>query len=154
MLHGARNPDALPELTRKAALQGARVLVPVVGVLVITAPYLLSLFGPDYVRGSTTVLRLLAVGALPNFIVALAATVARVQRRLGRAVIAFATVAILSLGLATALIPAVGVAGAAVALVGSQCLVASMLVLTSARLLDSAGVAAVRDDARALRAGK
>jgi O-antigen/teichoic acid export membrane protein len=154
MLHGARNPGALPELTYKAARQGARVLVPVVVLVVIVAPYLLSLFGQGYVHGSATVLRLLALGALPNFVVSLAASVARVQRRLRRAVIALASVAILSLGLAAALIPSVGVAGAAIALVGSQFVVASVLMLTSARSLRSADVRAPRDEAGAMRAAK
>jgi hypothetical protein len=46
-------------------------------------------------------------------------------------VIAFTTVAVLSLSLATPLIHAVGITGAAVAFVGSQCLVAAVLLATS-----------------------
>jgi O-antigen/teichoic acid export membrane protein len=140
MLHAGKDPAALPLLTRKAAHQGARVLVPVVALLVIAAPYLLSLFGQNYVHNSETVLRLLAFGALPNFIVALVASVARVQRRLRRAVIALTTEAVLSLSLATPLIHAVGVTGAAVAFVGSQCLVAAVLLATSNAWLASVHV--------------
>jgi O-antigen/teichoic acid export membrane protein len=135
MLHGAKDPASLASLTRKATVQGARVLVPAVVLLVVAAPYLLSLFGQSYADRSAAVLRLLAVGALPNFVVALAASVARVQRRLRRAVIALTTEAVLSLSLATPLLHAMGVTGAAVAFVGSQCLVAAALILTSTNWL-------------------
>lgn len=130
MLHGTQDRAALPVLTRKAAVQGLRVLVPAVVLLVVLAPYLLSLFGPDYAHNGTTVLRLLALGALPNFVLALAVSVARVQRRLRRAVIAIGTEAVLSLGLVTPLLHAFGVSGVGIAWVGSQCVVAAGLLLT------------------------
>jgi O-antigen/teichoic acid export membrane protein len=143
MLHGGKDPAALAVLTRKATVQGARVLVPAVALLVIAAPYLLSLFGESYSHESVGVLRLLALGALPNFVVALAASVARVQRRLRRAVIALTTEAVLSLSLAAPLLHAMGVTGAAIAFVGSQCLVAVALILTSKDWLGAADVEAV-----------
>ncbi|MCW3048937.1 MAG: hypothetical protein JWO74_3221 [Solirubrobacterales bacterium] len=130
MLHGTQDRAALPALTRKAAVQGLRVLVPSVVLLVVLAPHLLSLFGPDYAAKSTTVLRLLGLAALPNFVLALAVSVARVQRRLRRAVIATGTEAVLSLGLVTPLLHAYGVSGAGIAWLGSQCLVAAGLLLT------------------------
>jgi O-antigen/teichoic acid export membrane protein len=130
MLHGTQDRAALPVLARKAAVQGLRVLVPVVVLVVVLAPYLLSLFGPDYAHRSTTVLRLLALGALPNFVLALAVSIARVQRRLRRAVIATGMEALLALGLVTPLLHAFGVSGVGIAWVGSQCVVAAGLLLT------------------------
>jgi O-antigen/teichoic acid export membrane protein len=130
MLHGTQDRAALPVLTRKAAVQGLRVLVPAVVLLVVLAPHLLSLFGPDYADKSTTALRLLGLAALPNFVLALAVSVARVQRRLRRAVIATGTEAVLSLGFVTPLVHAFGVSGAGIAWLGSQCLVAAGLLLT------------------------
>jgi O-antigen/teichoic acid export membrane protein len=130
VLHGTQDRAALPALARTAAVQGLRILVPVVALLVVLAPYLLSLFGPDYVHRSTTVFRLLALGALPNFALALAVSVARVQRRLRRAVIATGTEAVLALGLVTPLLHAFGVSGVGIAWAGSQCVVAAGLLLT------------------------
>jgi O-antigen/teichoic acid export membrane protein len=130
MLHGAQNRAELPALTHKAAVQGLRLLVPAVALLVVLAPYLLSFFGPDYARESTTVFRLLALGALPNFVLALAISVARVRRRLRRAVVAVGTEAVLLLGLVTPLLLTFGVSGVGVAWVGSQCVVATGLLLT------------------------
>jgi O-antigen/teichoic acid export membrane protein len=130
MLHGTADRAALPALARKAALQGSRVLVPSVVLLVVLAPYLLSPFGEHYAERSATVLRLLALGALPNFVVVLAVHIARVQRRLRRAVIALSTEAVIALGLATPLLHALGVVGVGIAWVCAQSLVALGLLLT------------------------
>ncbi len=136
MLHGTNDRAALPTLARKAARQGARVLLPSVALLAVLAPYLLSLFGGKYPERSTTLLRLLALGALPNFVLVLAVSIARVQRRLRRAVIACCTEAALALSLATPLLHALGVVGAGIAWVGSQSLVAFGLLITWRGSLD------------------
>jgi O-antigen/teichoic acid export membrane protein len=130
VLHGTHDPASLPALTRKAAVQGARVLVPTVALAVILAPQLFSLFGPAYEHKSTTVLRLLALGALPNLMLALAVSVARVQRRLRRAVAALGTQAVLALGLVTPLLHTFGVDGVGLAWLVSQCVVAAGLLAT------------------------
>jgi O-antigen/teichoic acid export membrane protein len=135
ILHGSTDATWLPALTRKAALQGARVLVPLGVLLLLVAPYLLALFGPTYAEHSTAVLRLLALGAVPNFVLAMAVSVARVQRRLSRAVVAITAEAGLSLGLATPLVHAAGAAGAAIALLAAQCLVATAVLVRARRWL-------------------
>ena len=123
-LHGTTNRDRLPALTRRAALQGARVLVPCVALLVVLAPFLLSLFGRTYEHHSASVLRLLALGALANLVLQLAVAVARVQRRMRRVVIAAATEAVVTLSLVAPLLHTLGASGAALAWVGAQLLVA------------------------------
>ena len=138
MLHGTNERAALPDLARKAAVQGGRVLVPSVALVLVLAPYLLSLFGGNYAEKSATLLRLLAFGALPNFVLALAVSVARVQRRLRRAVIALSIEAVIALGLATPLLHALGVTGVGIAWAGSTCLVAVGLLLTWSRSLAAA----------------
>ncbi len=130
MLHGTTDRAALPVLARKAALQGARVLVPSVVLLLLLAPYLLSLFGPDYAERSTTVLRLLAIGVLPNCVLVLAVHIARVQRRLRRAMIALGVEASIALGLATPLIHAMGVTGVGLGWAAAQSVVALGLLFT------------------------
>ena len=136
MLHGTKDRAALPALARKAAWQGARVLLPSVALLVVLAPHLLSLFGGEYAARSSTLLRILALGALPNLVLVLAVSIARVQRRLRRAVIACCTEAVVALGLATPLLHALGVVGAGIAWVGAQCLIAVGLLITWRALLD------------------
>ena len=128
-LHGTLDRSELPLLVRKAALQGVRVLVPAAIGLVVAAPVLLSLFGPSYVARSTAVLRLLAVGALPNFIIVLAVSRARVRRRLRGVLIALAADAVLALGLTPPLIGAMGVTGIGIGWTGAQCVVAAGLLI-------------------------
>lgn len=145
MLHGTIDREALPMLARKAAVQGARVLIPAVVLLVLIAPVLLSLFGPSYAQRSTIVLRLLAIGVLPNLLITLSVHIARVQRRLRRAVIALGAEALIALGLATPLIKALGVTGVGIGWTGAQVVVAMGLLLTWRRSfqLDEAAVPAV-----------
>lgn len=127
VLHGTRDPAALSDLTRKAARQGATVLLPGVAFVVALAPVALSLFGAAYEREGTMLLRLLSLGAVPYLVLALSVSVARVQRRMRRAMIALVTQAVLTLGLTVPLIHAVGVEGAGIAWLTSQCVVAAGL---------------------------
>ena len=46
----------------------AKLLVPVVILIIAAAPYALAVFGPGYVRADVTPLRLLALSALPALI--------------------------------------------------------------------------------------
>jgi O-antigen/teichoic acid export membrane protein/aminoglycoside phosphotransferase len=127
VLHGAPDRPALPLLVRKAALQGGALLLACAAVLVAAAPYALALFGGDYADGGTTLLRLLALAALPNLVLSLAVSIARVERRLRMAMFALGAQALLSLGAAPVLVEAIGVSGAGVAWLGSQCIVAAGL---------------------------
>jgi O-antigen/teichoic acid export membrane protein/aminoglycoside phosphotransferase len=128
-LHGSSGREPLPLLVRKAVRQALTMLLPAVLLLVLAAPYALSLFGAEYADHGTTLLRLLAIGAIPNIVLALAVATARVERRLRVAVIALLVQAGLSLGLVTPLIHAMGVVGAGVAWLGSQCVVAAGLLI-------------------------
>jgi O-antigen/teichoic acid export membrane protein len=135
VLHGSRDPSSLPALERKAALQGAGVLLPTVLLAVVLAPELLALFGDRYTDEGTTLLRLLALAALPYFVLMLALSVARVERRLRAAVLAWSAQAVLALGLAAPLVHAMGVTGAGVAWLGSQCTVAAVVLASRPQLV-------------------
>ncbi len=148
ILHGTNDRAQLPSLTRAAARQGARVLVPSVALLVICTPVILSLFGSSYEHRSSTVLRLLLLAALPNFVLSLAVSVARVQRRLRRALLALASEAVLALGLATPMLHAFGIDGVAIGWLASQSLVAGVLLLTWRRAYTPLGNGSGVPDAR------
>ena len=115
------------------SIWGARVLLPSVLVAVVLAPEILTLFGSGYSAAATTVLRLLALSALPYFVLTLAISVARIERRLGPAVVAWGAQALLALGLAAPLVSALGVTGAGVAWFASQCTVASVVLALRVR---------------------
>ena len=133
VLHGSADPAALPLLVRRSAVQGGALLVAVAAVLVVVAPFALALFGDGYADGGTTLLRLLAIAALPNLVLSLAVSVARVRRRLRLAMLVLGAQAILSLGSAAPLVEALGVAGPGVAWLGSQCIVAAVILGLLAR---------------------
>ncbi|WP_051324521.1 lipopolysaccharide biosynthesis protein [Candidatus Solirubrobacter pratensis] len=133
VLHGTMDPPSLGVLRRQAAVQGARVLVPIVLVLIVGAPYILALFGGDYAERSATLLRLLAIGTLPYLVLVLAVSAARVRRRLRTAVIAMSSQAVLALALVAPLLDRFGVTGAGVAWLASQCVVAAGLLLVGSR---------------------
>ncbi len=111
-------------LRHVGALLGGAVLVVLVG-----APWLLALFGADYARGGSTVLRLLALSALPNLLVTVAVAVCRVRRRMLVPVAALGALVGLVLGLTVLLLPPMGIAGAGLAWLLAQCAVAGVLLV-------------------------
>jgi O-antigen/teichoic acid export membrane protein len=125
VLHGTSDQASLGALTRQAAVQGARVLVPVVLLVVAAAPLVLSLFGGDYGERAATLLRLLAIGTLPYLVLVVVVSAARVRRRMRSAVVAMTAQAVLALSLVSPLLDRFGVTGAGVAWLASQCAVAA-----------------------------
>jgi GT2 family glycosyltransferase/O-antigen/teichoic acid export membrane protein len=133
VLHATLDPSSLAALTRKAARQGAQLLLPVVAGVVVLAPLLLSLFGGEYAAHSAGLLRLLAAAAIPYFVLMLVLSAARVLRRLRPAVAAMGAQAVLALGLVTPLLDRFGVTGAGIAWLASQSLAAAGVLAGLAR---------------------
>lgn len=94
-----------------------------VGVLVIIAgaPWILALFGGDYAAEGTTLLRLLALAALPNLVFSLAVDILRARRRLRLVVTLQMALCVLVLGLTKLLLPVLGITGAGVAWLVAEC---------------------------------
>jgi O-antigen/teichoic acid export membrane protein len=115
VVHGVREPAELPVLVRKAARQGAIVVLPIVAFILVLAPQILAAFGEQYAERSASVLRLLALGVVPYLAINLAVSVARVRRQLRRAVIALVAHAVLTLGLVVPFLDLWGVTGAGLA---------------------------------------
>ena len=126
--HGAVESDRLDQYHRQALLQTLRLLVPVVALTVIFAPLGLRIFGPWYVSQGTTTLRLLALSALPNVVVGLAVSRARVERRVTRAMVILVALAGLVLALTVALVPRLGITGGGMAWLVAQVLVATAII--------------------------
>jgi O-antigen/teichoic acid export membrane protein len=99
-------------------------------------------FGPAYVAGGTPILRLLTLTAIPYTIVLLALVVARLQYRLREVVAIQAAVAILTVGASVVLVQDHGGTGVAAAWLGTQTLMAAILLATRLRWLYRPGLAA------------
>jgi len=123
--HGPLEPHRLEERHRKVLAYSLGMVVPAVTVLVVFAPWILRLFGSWYVEVGTTTLRLLALAAVPNCVVALAVSRARVQRRMTVVVGTMATLSVGVLGGTLLAVPAVGIAGAGFAWLVAESLVAA-----------------------------
>ena len=117
----------LRQLTRRALRQTMLLICPLAALTAIAAPWLLLAFGADYADAGGTLLRILALGQLPNVFVALGISVARIEHR-GRIVVAaLGAQAVLVIGLSALLIPGMGIEGVGVAWLVSQTAVAAYL---------------------------
>lgn len=110
----------------------ALIALPVI-LLVMAAPLILSLFGAEYATGGALSMRLLALSVIPLCLNSFAAYYARSTARMRLLIVIEAATAIPSLGLAVLLIPVLGLAGVALAVLVSQTTVAAVLGLTLLR---------------------
>ncbi|MFD8274513.1 lipopolysaccharide biosynthesis protein [Streptomyces flaveolus] len=122
--HASHDPRRLADGVRGALRRMTLLLVPVVLVLVVFAPQILAPFDADYAEHGSTVLRLLALGALPRIVVELYIGVLRVQGRTGVLAAVQGVMCTLVLGSAAALFTPSGIAGAGWAVLLSMTLVA------------------------------
>ncbi|BFO14362.1 hypothetical protein SHKM778_07500 [Streptomyces sp. KM77-8] len=122
--HASHDPRQLADGVRGALRRMTLLLVPVVAVLVVLAPWILTPFDPEYAEHGSTVLRLFALGALPRVVVELYIGVLRVQGRTGVLAALQGTMCALVLGSAAVLFTPAGIAGAGWAVLISMTLVA------------------------------
>ncbi|MFI5798261.1 lipopolysaccharide biosynthesis protein [Streptomyces sp. NPDC051677] len=122
--HASHDPRRLADGVRGALRRMTLLLVPVVLVLVLFAPQILMPFNEDYAEHGTTVLRLLAAGALPRVVVELYIGVLRVQGRTGVLAALQGAMCTLVLGSAAVLFAPAGIAGAGWAVLLSMSLIA------------------------------
>ncbi|MEV4788987.1 lipopolysaccharide biosynthesis protein [Streptomyces tuirus] len=129
IVEATRDPSRLTQHSLRVLRHSALLMSGGVAAMVVAAPTLLSFFGPAYAEEGTTLLRLLALSALPNLLVSLAVDVARIRRRLRLVVGLQLTLCVCVLGLSTALLPVLGLTGAGVAWLVAQCLLALYLLI-------------------------
>ncbi|MFI6038725.1 lipopolysaccharide biosynthesis protein [Streptomyces sp. NPDC051315] len=141
--HASHDPRHLADGVRGALRRMILLLVPVVLVLVLFAPQILLPFSEDYAEHGTTVLRLLAAGALPRVVVELYIGVLRVQGRTGVLAALQGAMCTLVLGSAAVLFTPAGIAGAGWAVLLSMSLIAVVSVVgLRAALRETAAVTA------------
>jgi O-antigen/teichoic acid export membrane protein len=135
----SRDPARINELARTMVVHAMRLVVPLALLLALAAPLVLAVLGPKYADHATVLLQLLVLSAIPNVVVTAYLSVVRVQRRMKAVIV---TIGALSAGvvvLAFVLMPVMGVNGAGVAWLVSQCVVAAVLLLGELRPLWTEG---------------
>ncbi|WP_030273855.1 lipopolysaccharide biosynthesis protein [Streptomyces sp. NRRL B-24484] len=134
-VEGAAEPHRLAEHARRMLRHTTVFIAPATLVVVAAAPWILSLFGTDYADHGTTVLRLMALSALPNILFGIAVHVARVRQALVFLTglqLAFAAMLLVS---ALALMPGYGLTGVGAAWLFTSTAVALALAATAPRWL-------------------
>lgn len=127
--------DELARYSRRVFWQNLRITIPLGVGVSLAAPYLLRVFGLAYAANGTTLLRLLALGAVPFSIVSLAISVARVQRRMRRVVAVLAAMCLMVLALTELLLRRMGLEGVGVAWLGTQTTLAAVVLVSQLRPL-------------------
>jgi O-antigen/teichoic acid export membrane protein len=117
----------------------AGLQLPLVIGIAIFAPLILDIFGQAYSDEGATLLRLLALAALPYGVNALCLGLARVRRQLGVLFAIQAAQACLFVAIAVVLLPAIGIAGVGVAFLAAQSAVALVASVTQIGPLLRAG---------------
>lgn len=132
-VEAALDMPRLRQLSRQALKQSMRLVVPVAALTALLAPLGLLVFGQEYADEGTTLLRLLALGAIPNVVAALGAGVARIEHRgwIVTAIQGFQLVFVVALS--AALLPSVGIEAIGIAWTGCQFLLAAALLATILR---------------------
>ncbi|MFD8152229.1 lipopolysaccharide biosynthesis protein [Streptomyces sp. NPDC059720] len=133
-----RRPERLAEHGLRVLRHSGTLLAAGVAVIVVGAPWILRLFGPGYAEHGTTLLRLLALSALPNLVFSVAVDVLRARRRMRLVVGLQIALCVLVLGLVHALLPVFGVTGAGLAWLAAECLIAAPLLIFRSRWLVAA----------------
>lgn len=125
-VEGAWEESKLGVYCRRVLKQALTLVTPLVGVFVVGAPWFLQLFGADYAQEGSLLLRLLALSTLPNIVVMLQLSVARVQSNTRGVIWAQALLCTCLLGLSYLWLPTLGITGVGWAALFAQSAVAGI----------------------------
>lgn len=139
IVEAAHAPERLAEHGRRVLRHTGLLLAAGMLVLVVAAPWILAAFGPDYAEHGTTLLRLLALSALPNLVLGVAIDVCRARRAMGWVMGLQAALLTVVLALTLWLTPLLGITGVGLAWLLAESALALPLLLTLPRWLPKGG---------------
>lgn len=115
IVEGAHAELRLREYTRRVLKRSTLLLLPIVALFLLAAPYLPHLLGDAYAHDTPAVLRLLVLGSLPRMVNIVYMSTKRVERRVHRVVAVQAATSVAIVSLAFLLASPLGVEGVALA---------------------------------------
>jgi O-antigen/teichoic acid export membrane protein len=136
-VEGSRNESRLALYAGQILRRALLLFIPGITLLCLAAPLVLALFGPQYAQSSVPLLRLLLLAVIPRLVSTIFIAVSRVQRRVGRIVAVQAATSILALSLSLLSMGRLGIVGVGVAYLISQTVVASAVLPSLLRLLQT-----------------
>lgn len=146
-VEGSHAPARLAELSRAALWRMALIMIPICLLLVILAPLILGVFGPGYATHGAPLLRLMAIATLTRVLFEVYFAVLRVQSRTSRVALLQGLLCVLVLGSTLVLLGPLSIAGAGVAELAGQSVIAVIACFGLVRALRGSP-AAPRTDAR------
>jgi O-antigen/teichoic acid export membrane protein len=132
-VEGTRDRSQLRVYGYRVFVHVMQLMVPVIALILVGAPWILRLFGADYAVEGSDLLRWLALSTLPNIIVVLYTALVRVQNRVAGIIVAQGALCVLVLGLSYRLLPVYGIAGVGFAVLVSQTVIAAGLLIPQLR---------------------
>jgi O-antigen/teichoic acid export membrane protein len=121
---GSSDEQSLVSVTVSSLKLTFLILVPAVILVLAVADKLLLLFGSSYSESGTTLLRILALSALPIGINYIYLSMKRVEMKLALIIGLSAFIAVATLGLSYMLLPRMGISGVGIAWLSSHGVVA------------------------------
>lgn len=132
-VEAALDMESMRRLARRTLAHSLKLVLPVVLLTLVAAPYILLVFGQAYSEVGTPLLRWLAIGTIPNVITALGISIARIEHR-GTWIVAAAGVhAALVIALSAILLPSLGIEAVGITWTGSQTAIALLMMATILR---------------------
>jgi len=129
----AKDPHRLIEYLKRSLAQAGILLLPVILVIVMEAPYILLLFGKSYAAEGVTLLRILAVSAIPYATTSFFISIARVRREVWKIALYLSLLCILALALTFMLLTQYGLPGVGTAWLVSQSAIALVILFNELR---------------------
>jgi hypothetical protein len=117
-------------LARRATVNALRLVVPAVAVGVLGAPLILRALGPEYEKEATGLLQLLVLSTVPQVVVGVAVSVAKIRREVGRLIAVYLALAVLVYVGGYVALRTVGLIGVGAAWLVAQAVVAAVLLAT------------------------
>jgi len=134
-VEGVSKQSSLAIYSYEFLLHIVRLSLPMIAVVLVSAPYILRLSGNDYAAEGTALLRLLTLSVIPSIFTSLYIGIARVGRRVGGIIAAQGALSTLIIGLSFGFLRMDGITGIGWAVVVSESIVAIVVMLTQLRPL-------------------
>jgi O-antigen/teichoic acid export membrane protein len=126
---GSIDEKNLDRNAKKSLVFTLAIIIPAILVIVFLGDKILLLFSAAYSEKATSLLQLLALSCLPVSIINIYFGFKRAKMQMGSVIVLNTFMAISALTLSWVLIPRMGIQGAGIAWLSSQCLAASAIVL-------------------------
>jgi O-antigen/teichoic acid export membrane protein len=126
-VEAAGDDKRVAEYARSVLRNGLLMVSAMSAVTVVVAPWVLSIFGQDYADEATTLLRLLALAAIPRVFSMVYGSLARLWHKTHHIAYITCTQAVILVGGSIILMPHMGVTGVGVAALASQALIVAVI---------------------------